>query len=118
MTYITEDEEKQIDDKCSYLLLHRGDSTFKIFDHNIFCYGEIDFNNDSDDMRLLDSMPILEHLKLQGAIIPADYDYDNHTGVAINKAIRYTETFHPDVLCKYVHGCLGKPKRVLIFKTR
>lgn len=94
----------------------RGNINFNVSPDDVLCYGDIDFHKGSNDCKELDTFNWLEHLKEQGVGIPSKYNYDNHECVSPIKSYLYTETFKNSTLCRYLHGCLGKPKFTLIFR--
>ena len=115
ITGINENEYKKL--KASNdLYLIRGNCEFNITPDDVFCYGEIDFNEGSDDSKELDTFNWLEHLGAKGVAIPSKYNYDKHECTSpVNKYL-WTETFRNSTLCRYLHGCLGKPQYTLIFR--
>lgn len=117
MTYITEEEEQELD-KGVELHLTRGNRRFTVNNTNVYCYGEVNFNKGSDDMKQLRSFSFLDYLVGVGVKIPADYDYDKHVCYSPIKSYMITETFKPDILAIYKHGCLGKPERIALFRYR
>ena len=116
MIAITDKEEKNLD--SGLLICDKGNQHFCIHSDEIICYGEIDFNTASDDYYSLENMKWLDYLDYKGISIPADYDYEEHACYPPSNFIRYTETFNPAVLAQYLHGRLGKPQRVCIFKEK
>lgn len=116
MTYISEEEESLID-RGKTLNLQRGDAEFTIESYDIYCYGEVNFDLSSDDMYKIDNLNFLDYLKgASGYPICSDYDYESHTCKSPISCYRITETWHPSVLARYAHGCLGKPQRIVLFK--
>lgn len=115
MTGITEEEYNKIKHKKD-LKLERGNSVFCIDPDDILCFGEIDFHEGSDDCKELDTFNLLEHLFAKGVCIPSRYNYDKHECTTNKKTYLYTETFRNSTLCRYLHGCLGKPQFTLIFR--
>ena len=115
MTYITEEEEEVID-AGKTITIKRSNLSFTIKPSNIYCYGEIDFSNNSEDMDIISTFTWLDHLLIRGVCIPSNYNYDKHECISRNKQPMWYDTTKCEVLAKYVHGCLGKPKRTLIFR--
>lgn len=115
MTYITEAEENAID-KGKTITLKRGNLSFTVNPTNIYCYGEIDFSNDSEDMNVISTFTWLDHLLTRGVYVPSHYNYERHECVSNNKRPMWYDTTKCEVYAKYVHACLGKPKRCLIFR--
>ena len=115
MTYLTEEEEQNLDDGKE-LILKRGNSSFRVHCNNIYCYGEVDFHEGSDDCKQIATFNFLDYLDWKGIVIPSDYHYDTHECHSPIKSYRIYETWKPDVLSRYAHGCLNKPKRVVLFR--
>lgn len=98
------------------LFLKKGGQEFDITSDDILCFGEIDFHEGSDDCKELDTFNWLDHLGDKRVGIPSRYNYDKHEcSSPINKYL-ITETFRNSTLCRYIHGCLGKPHYTLIFR--
>lgn len=115
MTGINELEYKKIK-ALNDLNIVRGKFEFNITPDDIICYGDIDFHKSSDDCEQLDTFKWLDNLGIRGICIPSRYNYDKHECTSPNKSYLYTETFKLSTLCRYLHGCLGKPKFTLIFR--
>ena len=115
ITGISELEHKKLKN-LNDLHIIRGNCEFHITPDDVLCYGDIDFHEGSDDCKELDTFNWLEHLVGKGIGIPSRYNYDKHECTSpINKYL-ITETFRNSTLCRYLHGCLGKPKFTLIFR--
>ena len=115
MTYITEEEEQKLDDGKE-LTLKRGNVSFQIHSNNTYCYGEVDFHEGSDDCKQIATFNFLDYLGWKGIIIPSDYHYDTHECHSPLRSYRWYETWQPDVVARYAHGCLNKPKRIVLFR--
>ena len=115
ITGITDNEHNRLLHSAD-LNIKRGNSEFHITADNVFCYGDIDFSKGSDDCNEIDTFNWLDNLIAKGICIPSNYNYDKHECTTDRKYIMYTETFRNSTLCRYLHGCLGKPKYTLIFK--
>ena len=115
MTYLTEDEENQIDNGKTINIV-RNKRKFSIQAKDCLCYGEIDFHLGSDDSKIISNFKWLSHLVFCGVWVPSNYDYDTHTTTSDRKTGRWYDTMRPEVVCRYYHGILGKPKRTLIFR--
>ena len=94
----------------------RGNSKFHITPDDVLCYGDIDFHEGSEDCEQLDTFNWLDNLGTKGISIPGRYNYDKHECTSPNKFCLWTETFRNSALCRYLHGCLGKPQYTLIFR--
>lgn len=115
ITGITEKEYNMIK-KGETLNITRDKVDFRIIPDNILCFGKIDFNKGSEDCATLDTFKWLSNLILTGKHIPSNYNYETHSCTSPNSKMLWTETFKVSVLCRYLHGCIGKPELTLIFK--
>ena len=115
ITGITELEHKKLKN-LNDLHIVRGNCRFHITPDDVLCYGDIDFHEGSDDCKELDTFNFLEHLIAKGIGIPSRYNYDKHECTSPMNRYLITETFRNSTLCRYLHGCLGKPKFTLIFR--
>lgn len=116
MTYINEKEEELIDNGKE-LNIERNGKTYKIKPNQIYCYGEIDFSDNSEDNQKINTFDCLNYLDgFTGISICSNYDYNNHICLSNIPEYQWTHTWNLSKLCQYAHGCLNKPKRVLMFK--
>ena len=115
ITGITELEYKKLK-SLNDLHIVRGNCSFNITPDDVLCYGDIDFHEGSDDCKELDTFNWLEHLIAKGVPIPSKYNYDKHECISPISKYLITETFRNSTLCRYLHGCLGKPQYTLIFR--
>ena len=115
MTYITEEEEQKLDEGKE-LILKRGNASFQVHGNNIYCYGKVDFREGSNDCKQIATFTFLDYLELKGIALPSDYHYDTHECYSPLKSHRWYETWRPDVLARYAHGCLNKPERIVLFR--
>lgn len=115
MIPISEEEEKIIDN-INNKTLHftRGDKTFNVTINDIYCYGEVDFDNE-EDLDQIDDFNFLNYLGSVGIKIVSNYDYDTHSCKSTSKNVMWTETWDTVKLTIMAHGYLGKPKRILLF---
>lgn len=115
MTYITEEEEQKLDESKE-LVIERGNMIFKVHHNNIYCYGEVNFKEGSDDCKQIATFNFLDYLGWKGVMLPSDYHYDTHECHSPLTSYRWYETWQPDVLARYAHGCLNKPERIVLFR--
>lgn len=116
MIPITEKEEHNLDN--GYLHWVRGSYEFIIEPANKPIYGLIDFTTNSDDYHVLETMNWLDWVTGFGIVIPANYDYEHHCCYSPIKIAKTYDTSNPAKVAQYLHGCLGKPERVCIFKRK
>lgn len=110
MMPISEKQENALDNGSEIKLGSRW-----IAAEQIFCYGEMNFDNE-DDIQLINNFEWI--IEKKGLVIPANYDYDKHTCEAYDLKIGHHETFDNIKVVKYAHGCLNKPQRSIIFKIK
>lgn len=115
MTYITEEEEQKLDESKE-LVIERGNMIFQVHHNNIYCYGEVNFKEGSDDCKQIATFNFLDYLGWKGVMLPSDYHYDTHECHSPFTSYRWYETWQPDVLARYAHGCLNKPERIILFR--
>ena len=96
--------------------IERGEQNFTVLCDDVLCFGEIDFHEGSDDCKELDTFNWLDNLGVRGIGIPSRYNYDRHECTSPIDKYLITETFRNSTLCRYIHGCLGKPQYTLIFR--
>ena len=113
---ISENIEEQKIDEGEKVTINRGDKTFIVHHNNIYCYGEVDFRKGSEDCEEIANFSFLNFLGSKGVVIPSDYDYERHECHSPIRYYRWSETWRPDVLARYAHACLNKPKRIVLFK--
>ena len=116
MIPISEKEETELD--SGSLITVRNGFGFSIDKTNVICYGEIDFNTNSDDYNVIEGMNWLDHITLLGIGVPSDYDYKTHCCYSPIKVVRHYDTNNPAVVAQYTHARLGKPQRCCIFKEK
>lgn len=115
MIPIDEEEENFIDNMdTNYILLKRGKRTFQIKHNDIYCYGEVDFNN-IEDLEQINKFNFITK-EFGGYKIPANYIYEKHCSLSTNKrSALWSETWSSAQVAKYAHGCLNKPQRICLF---
>lgn len=115
ITWVSEKEYQKLK-HGEELWIRRGNQDFYINPDDIFCFGDINFNEGSKDCDELDTFNWLDNLVAKGIGIPSNYNYDKHECKSKFRFYQITETFKNSVLCRYFHACLGKPQYTLIFR--
>ena len=115
MTYITEEEELQLD-KGNAITIERDGIKHTIIFDKVYAYGEIDFHRGTEDYYTIEDFDWLKSATVP-FYLPSDYNYNNSTVGCRNKVSSYkwTETFNSAEIARYIHCRIGKPKRILIF---
>lgn len=118
MTPISDEEETLLDEGRD-VKLKRGEYVFLVEAKKLYCYGEVDFHDGSEDLKQINDFNFLDHLNnFNGATICSDYDYEHHVCNSPVNYCRFVDTWQPAKLCQYAHGCLNKPDRIALFKTK
>lgn len=102
MAPITAYEEKQIDNGKHPL--YRS--------HDIYFYGDIDFNKEEDIHHIKQTNLIME----KHGMLYSNIDYNKGTVTAINGQIKWAETTDPVLWLKQKHLMIGKPAKVVVYK--
>lgn len=114
---LTKTQEDALDNG-EEIILTVNTTTFKVSPHTCYCYGEIDFNDISDDLDVIASLKLFSNDMDCGVIIPANYDYTTHTAKSPDKYIRQYDTTNVADILQYYHACIGKPKRTIVFRHK
>ena len=115
MTYISKMEEDALDGKLP-LQIKRGEETFVLDRTHVIHYGEVDFTPGSDDYKILEESKMFFPMEFRGVSVPANYDYEQHAALSDIKTARWFDTVNAALICRYTHGILNKPKRIVIFE--
>ena len=109
------EEEERLLDNGGILVIKTNNNTFTVTPKDVFFYGEIDFNEDSEDYEELEYVTWFDSLQY-GVKIPSRYDFESHTCKSDTNHVKYYETIKPIDIIKFKYGSLGKPKRCIFFK--
>ena len=110
MREITGAQEKEIDELKSVTIDNKI-----ISKDNIYCYGEIDINNE-EDIKYLQKFNII-NLDAENSI-HSGYDYEKGNVVIEGKIAMMRPTWDVIEWFKYNYMLIGKPKRVIIYKCK
>ena len=114
MSYLTQEEENILDNEDS-IEITRNDITYNIEKRNVLGYGNIDFSEDSVDVKLLRHYNNLLYNRMPGKLIPV-FNFNTMNIKTRKGIIQRTETWDFSELCKYGYCTLNKPNKVIIFK--
>lgn len=112
---ITEEQEARIDKSEKYygaIRFDKGDGTI-IDAKSIYLYGEVNFEDKNDIYQI-------ERLKLindDGNYIYSNFDYDKGQFTTVDGIAKSYPTWNPLTWFKYCHCLIGKPKRIIVYKT-
>lgn len=112
---LTNKEEEELDNGNS-IQIKVDAISYNIDPKNVYCYGDIDFNHSSDDYKLISTFRWLEHLIFRGICVPSNYNLKTHSCASHNHKPMWYDTVRPEIVTEYAYGCIGKPKKVIIFK--
>lgn len=115
MAPITEEQE-QLLDEGNFIEIITHCKGYVLSNKDVIVYGVIDFSEGSLDMDFIYSLNWCADDYFKGMCIPSRYNYNKHTALGNDKGLLYYDTIRCDTILKYKHGCLGKPKRVVIWK--
>ena len=116
MIPITEAEELRLDKRESFGKEISG-RIFPLGPANVKYYGEINFHTGSGDYTTLEGSRLFFSMPFQGAIVPGNYDYEQHICYSDNKKPKWFDTVNAALICQYAHGVLNKPRRVAILEV-
>jgi hypothetical protein len=114
MTEISEEEEKELD-RGKGIHLNRDNKYFNVEPDCCYLYGEFDFSPNSNDINKMYNANWFVNMNINKFML-SEYDYETHTVTSDKKGCRWYETNDLRIYLPYLYGCIGKPKRVIIFK--
>lgn len=82
---------------------------------NIYFYGKIDIENETD-IYYINQLDL--QLQAKGLIIPTNYNFDTHSCESIDNlfTIGQTETFNILKIFKYNYALINKPERLIVYR--
>lgn len=110
MKEITETDEKNIDKGLRF-----NTGTQFIERDKIILYGEIDFNN-KNDVKLIKNKNLM-FPEIVSNIVYSTFDYKSGIATSINNVYKMTIEVNPVKWFMYNYCLIGKPKRVIVYKT-
>ena len=116
MMPITAEQEVQLD-KGRNINIKIESRYISLGASDIYCYGEIDLSKGSNDYDIFKTFDFIDYIHGKGIYIYSNYNYENHTCTSDLQEPRWKETFKPEELSQWAHGFLGKPKRIVLFRT-
>lgn len=114
MLPITKEQEEQLDNGES-LLIETDRGAFSVNPDLCYAYGEFDLSPNSNDVITMYNANWFSSLEIRHSVI-SNYDYEHHCGVSDRRGGRWYDTSNLKDYLPYLHACIGKPKRVAIFK--
>lgn len=114
MIGITEEQEKQLDNN-KIVTINTDRGCFTIDPKFCYAYGDLDLSPNSDDINKIAKANWFENFLVNIHVV-STYDYNTHTVTSDIRGGRWFDTYDIKVYLPYLYGCIGKPKRVAIFK--
>lgn len=106
------DAGKDIDIIATHVLDKGKHVKYHVSIKDVYCYGKIDFSNNSDDFTTIEDFCWTDSLSgMQGIYIP-DYRIADNTIVGRTMI----ETWNCGLIAQYKYGLIGKPELCVIFK--
>lgn len=110
MKEITETDEKNIDKGLRF-----NTGTQFIERDKIILYGEIDINNEND-IKLIKNKNLM-FPEIVSNIVYSTFDYKSGIATTINNVYKMTIEVDPVKWFMYNYCLIGKPKRIIVYKT-
>ena len=110
MREITDKQEQELDDLESINIDNKV-----VTKEDIYCYGQIDVNNE-EDINYIKKFNII-NLDSENSI-HSGYDYEKGEVVIENNIAKKHSTWNPIEWFKYNYLLIGKPKRIIIYKCK
>ena len=111
---ITEEEERKLNEGET-ISIQKDGTNFNINPDLCFAYGELNLSPNSKDINTIHENNLFANYPVNISMV-SEYNYDTHTVTSDIRGGRWYYSNNPKVYLPYLHGCIGKPKRVAIFK--
>lgn len=115
MAPITEEQEKQLSENNYITITDQFNRTFIINDKTCYAYGTIDLSPRSNNIAKIAKSGWFDSLYVN-IFVFTRYDYDTHTVTSDVAGGRWYETDNVENYLPFLHGKIGKPERVVIFR--
>lgn len=110
-----EQETKLINNENIIIETDRG--VFNIIPDLCYVYGNLNLSPDSSDIETLRKGKIFNDLIINIAVpSKSEYDYKTHSITSNKQTGTWYNTHYVEDYLPYLHGCIGKPERIVIFK--
>lgn len=114
MAGITEEQEKDLDNG-KIITIDTELGCFDVDPDMCYCYGELDLSPNSKDINRIYEAHWFDNFNINIYLV-SEYDYATHSITSDTRGGRWYESSNPKDYIPYIHGCIGKPKKVVIFK--
>lgn len=115
MAPITKEQEDSLDNGDIVVVSDQFDRKFIINPKSCYAYGKLNLSPKSDDIRKLAKANLFYNMHINICVLNV-YDYDTHTVTSDVEGGRWYETDNIETYLPFLHGKLGKPERVAIFR--
>ena len=112
---ITEEQEKELDSNNMIVLRDQYSRTFIATPKNSYAYGKLNLSPKSEDINKILKAQLFRGFYIN-IVCFTDYDYDSHTVTSDVPGGRWYETDNVENYLPFLHGKIGNPERVVIFK--
>lgn len=116
MAPITEEQEKTLDNEDIIVIEDQYNRKFLVTPKNAYAYGKLNLSPKSEDINKLVKAQLFRGFYVN-IICFTDYDYDSHTVTSDVPGGRWYETDNVETYLPFLHGKIGKPERVVIFRV-
>lgn len=114
MLEITEEQENSLINN-EIITITLNDNIYTINPNLCYLYGEVDLSPNSEVLNEISKYDWFERYYVRH-FIPSRYDYKTHTINSDIKGGRWFDTANIKTYLPFLYACIGKPKRVAIFK--
>lgn len=112
---ITETDEADLDEGNSIIIKDQHNRTFLVDSKSAYVYGALNLHPKSDDIHKIVKANLFNNIYVT-VDVPSNYDYESHTVTSTFDKIKWYDTDNPELYLPFLHGKLGKPERVVIFR--
>lgn len=120
MSYITDEELYNLKE-FEAIEINRNDFKFPVkLNDCLFLGKDVDFSTNSEDYNDVDDIMLFNDKDIKGIDVPCHYDYKTHSVIeeiteeCYKPKVKYINSFNVGKIIQYIHGCLSKPKNVII----
>ena len=115
MAPISEEQEKELDSENMIVLRDQYSRTFIATPKNSYAYGKLNLSPKSEDINKIVKAQLFKGFYIN-IVCFTDYDYNSHTVTSDVPGGRWYETDNVENYLPFLHGKIGKPERVVIFR--
>jgi hypothetical protein len=117
MEPITLQQEHAIDINHGLILKNTNEEDFRVDIRDIYLYGHINLNNISDINAIINKNLVDNRVLENCNRLPSNFNYEKGTITPISEIYKEAPTYDPLAWFKYNHCLIGKPERVIVYRT-